>query len=59
LSASSAHKDKAQVVEVVEPIGGDWTMVHESMKHEKKDASTFVFKPTVPANGSKISFACA
>ncbi len=45
------HKDKAQEVEVVEPIGGDWQVLTESMKHEKKDASTFTFKPNVPANG--------
>ncbi len=51
------HKDKAQDVEVVEPIGGDWTIVSESMKHEKIDAFTFVYKPTVPANGkSKITY---
>jgi hypothetical protein len=51
------HKDKPQVVEIVEPIGGDWTVINESMKHEKRDASTFVFKPTVPANGkTKVTY---
>jgi hypothetical protein len=45
------HKDGAETVEVVEPVGGDWEIVSESQSHTKKDAHTFVFEVPVPARG--------
>ncbi|MBI3201052.1 MAG: DUF4139 domain-containing protein, partial [Myxococcales bacterium] len=51
------HKDKASQVEVYEPIGGDWTIVESTHKHDKKDAHTFSFDVSVPANGkTKIKY---
>ncbi len=45
------HKDVDEVVEVYEPIGGDWEVIHESHPHVKKDANTFTFEVKVPARG--------
>jgi len=51
------HKDSAEMVEVYEPIGGDWEVVSESHRHKKKDAHTFTFDVKVPANGkTKITY---
>ncbi|MBK8996447.1 MAG: DUF4139 domain-containing protein [Myxococcales bacterium] len=51
------HKDKASRVEVYEPIGGDWTIIESTHKHDKKDAFTFTFDVDVPANGkTKIKY---
>ena len=51
------HKDQASRVEIFEPIGGDWTMVESTHKHDKKDAHTFTFDVNVPANGkTKIKY---
>ena len=51
------HKDQASRVEIYEPIGGDWTMVESTHKHDKKDAHTFTFDVNVPANGkTKIKY---
>jgi hypothetical protein len=51
------HKDGVETVEIVEPIGGDWSMVHESHPHKKKDAHTFVFEVKVPARGeTKVTY---
>jgi hypothetical protein len=51
------HKDTAQEVEVWEPIGGDWTILSSSHKHTKRDAFTFTFDVSVPANGkTKITY---
>ena len=47
------HKDTAQVVEDVEPIGGEWTILSQSDPWEKKDAFTFTFKVNVPARSEK------
>ncbi len=45
------HKDEAQRVSVVEPVGGAWTMVSASHEHETLDAFTFRFDPRIPARG--------
>ncbi len=45
------HKDEAQRVSVVEPVGGDWTMVSSSHRHEQLDAWTFAYRPVIPAGG--------
>ncbi|MBK7584971.1 MAG: DUF4139 domain-containing protein [Myxococcales bacterium] len=51
------HKDKATRVEVYEPIGGDWTILESTHKHDKKDAFTFTFDVNVPGNGkTKIKY---
>ncbi|MBK7583192.1 MAG: DUF4139 domain-containing protein [Myxococcales bacterium] len=51
------HKDKASQVEIYEPIGGDWTIIESTHKHDKKDAFTFSFDVNVPANGkTKIRY---
>ena len=51
------HKDKASRVEVYEPIGGDWTIIESTHKHDKKDVFTFTFDVDVPANGkTKIKY---
>ena len=51
------HKDEAVEVEVVEPIGGDWTIEQASHSHKKEDAKTFIFEVNVPARGkTKITY---
>ncbi|MBK7584970.1 MAG: DUF4139 domain-containing protein [Myxococcales bacterium] len=51
------HKDASTRVEVYEPIGGDWTILESTHKHDKKDAFTFTFDVEVPANGkTKIKY---
>jgi hypothetical protein len=43
------HKDTDQVVEDVEPVGGDWEIVRSSVPYAKQDAHTFTFTVNVPA----------
>ncbi len=51
------HKDKAETVEIFEPIGGDWTIVQSSHAHKKRDAFTFTFDVNVPARGkTKVTY---
>jgi len=51
------HKDTAAEVEIYEPVGGDWEIIHESMPHVKKDAHTFTFTPTIAPRGHvKITY---
>ncbi|MDT8437081.1 MAG: DUF4139 domain-containing protein [Gemmatimonadota bacterium] len=45
------HKDEDVEVEVVEPVGGDWSIITESHAHEKVDANTFRYRVKVPARG--------
>ena len=45
------HKEEDVVVDVVEPIPGDWTILEESVAHEKKDAHTAIFRLPVAADG--------
>jgi len=45
------HKKEDIVVEVVEPFFGDWEILSESLKSEKKDAWTAVYKVPVKADG--------
>jgi hypothetical protein len=46
------HKDEDVLIEVVEPIGGDWTMLKNTHAFEKRDAATAVFSVPVKANGT-------
>ena len=44
------HKDEAVTVQVIEPIGGDWTILESSHPHRTIDAHTFAFDLDMPAN---------
>jgi hypothetical protein len=51
------HKDVSEMVEVIEPVNGDWEIVRSSHKAEKEDAQTFIFNVDVPARGeTKIAY---
>jgi hypothetical protein len=51
------HKKTAETVEVVEPVGGSWTIVESSAPAKLKDSRTFTFEVSVPANGkTNISY---
>jgi len=45
------HKDQAVEVDVIEPVGGDWTILSTSQPWTKLDAHTFRYRLGVPANG--------
>jgi len=46
------HKDEAVVVELVEPVGGDWQILSSSHPYTTMDAATFSLSPEVPARGA-------
>lgn len=48
------HKKEDIVVEVVEPVQGDWEVLDSSMPYEKKDARTILFKVPVPSDGETV-----
>jgi hypothetical protein len=51
------HKDTADSVIDVEPVGGDWEILASSLPFTKQDASTFTFDAKVPARGeTKITY---
>ncbi len=51
------HKDKADQVEVYEPVNGDWEILRSSHKYQKKDSKTFTFEVDVPARGeTKVTY---
>lgn len=45
------HKDEDAEVDVIEPIGGDWTILRSTHTAERLDANTFKFTVDVPARG--------
>ncbi|MDH3222987.1 MAG: DUF4139 domain-containing protein [Gemmatimonadota bacterium] len=45
------HKDEDVEVDVVEPVGGDWTILSASHEWERLDSGTFRFQVDVPARG--------
>lgn len=47
------HKDENSVVEVMEPVGGDWEILSSSHRAEKLDAHTFKFTVDVPERGEE------
>ncbi len=47
------HKEKPVVVEVIEPIPGDWKILEATQKYEKTDASTIKFIVKLDKNESK------
>ncbi len=48
------HKETAVVVDVNEPIGGDWTMVESTHKHTKTAAWAANFKVPVEKDGTSV-----
>jgi hypothetical protein len=46
------HKDSAVMVEVREPVGGDWEVVSSNFKWTKLDATTIGFSIPVEKNGA-------
>jgi hypothetical protein len=51
------HKDEAVEVRVVEPIPGDWQVLHSSHAYEKVEAHTLAFPVKIPKeSGVKISY---
>jgi hypothetical protein len=51
------HKDEDVVVQVVEPLPGDWTMLSSSYGYDKLDAFTVRFAVPVPKGGeSKLTY---
>jgi hypothetical protein len=51
------HKDTADEVDVMEPVGGDWTVTESSHQWERVDARTFRFRVPVAARGqTKITY---
>lgn len=51
------HKDKAEQVEIYEPVGGDWEIMESSHPARREDAHTFVFDVSVPARGkTKVTY---
>ncbi len=45
------HKEEDITVKVIEPIGGDWTMLSNSHPYEKDQAFQVIFNVKVPKNG--------
>lgn len=51
------HKATDVVVDVVEPLTGDWRMLEQSMEFEKKDAQSIVFHAPVKAGSeTKVTY---
>lgn len=48
------HKDQDVVVEVIEPVGGDWRILSASHPHRKIDAGTVGFDLKVPSDGETV-----
>jgi hypothetical protein len=47
------RKDEAVEVDVMEPVGGDWTILESSHRWERIDARTFRFRVPIPARGTQ------
>ena len=51
------HKESDVVVDVVEPMPGDWRIYDESQPYEKKDAQTAIFRVPVAKDGeAKVTY---
>jgi len=48
------HKSEDVVVEVLEPVGGFWEVVEESIEHRKVNATTLAFDVPVAADGETV-----
>ena len=47
------HKDDRVTIRVIEPLGGEWTILHRSHEYRKLDAFTVVFPVTVGPDGEE------
>ncbi|MCC6697328.1 MAG: DUF4139 domain-containing protein [Candidatus Hydrogenedentes bacterium] len=51
------HKEEDVVVDIVEPMPGDWRILTTSQEFEKKDAHTAIFHMAVPKDGEvKVTY---
>ena len=51
------HKKEDQTVTVIEPVPGDWQILHATHKHEKPEAHTLKFDVPVPREGTaKVTY---
>jgi hypothetical protein len=48
------HKKEPEVVQIVEPVPGDWQVVHATHRWEKPQAHTLTFSVPVPAEGAAV-----
>ena len=48
------HKDSAITIEVNEPIGGDWEMLHSSYRYTKTAAWAAQFHVSIAADGTSV-----
>jgi hypothetical protein len=46
------HKKEDQTVTVIEPVPGDWQVLHATHKHEKPQAHTLTFDVPIPKEGA-------
>jgi hypothetical protein len=46
------HKTAEQTITVIEPVPGDWQVLHATHKHEKPEAHTLKFEIPVPKEGA-------
>ena len=46
------HKQSDQTVRVIEPVPGDWQVLHATHKYEKPEAHTLTFDVPVPKDGA-------
>jgi hypothetical protein len=46
------HKKEDQTVTVIEPVPGDWQVLHATHKFEKPEAHTLTFEVPVPKEGA-------
>lgn len=48
------HKEQDVVIDVIEPMPGDWKILEKSQEFVKEDAHTAVFHVAVPADGETV-----
>lgn len=48
------HKEEDIVVDIIEPMPGDWQILEESQAHVKRDARTAVYSVPVEADGESV-----
>jgi hypothetical protein len=48
------HKKEPEVVQIVDPVPGDWQVVHATHRWEKPQAHTLTFSVPVPAGGAAV-----
>lgn len=48
------HKEEDVMIDVVEPMIGDWQIMRSNIEFDKRDAATAVFSVPVPADGETV-----